>query len=45
MDYRRVKKNYDTGLWTKEMVRMALKKGVISKFQYMEITGEEYKEE
>ena len=44
MDYRRVKKNYDTGLWNKEMVKMAVVKGVISKGQYTDITKEKYKE-
>lgn len=45
MDYRRVKKNYDTGLWNKEMVKTAVVKGVISKSQYTDITKEEYTEE
>jgi len=37
-----IKKNYERGLWTKEMVRIAVKKGVISPEQYKEITGEDY---
>jgi len=37
-----VKKNYERGLWSKEMVRMAVKKGVITREQYKEITGEDY---
>ncbi len=45
MDFRRVKKNYDTGLWNKDMVKMAVKKGVITEYQYVDITKEEYKEE
>lgn len=45
MDFRRVKKNYDNGLWNKEMVKKAVEKGVISKAQYVDITKEEYKEE
>ena len=45
MNFNRVKKNYQTGLWTKEMVKVSVKKGIISELQYAEITGEEYKEE
>lgn len=45
MDYRRVKKNYDTGLWNKEMVQVAVKKRVITKEQYVDITKEEYPKE
>ena len=37
-----VKKNYDKGLWNKIMVKMAVKKGVITKEQYKQITGENY---
>jgi hypothetical protein len=37
-----IKKNYDNGLWTKQMVKMAVKKGVITKEQYREITAEDY---
>lgn len=37
-----VKKNYEKGLWTKEMVKVAVKKGVITTQQYEEITGEPY---
>lgn len=37
-----IKRNYERGLWTKEMVRIAVKKGVISPEQYKEITGEDY---
>lgn len=44
MDFRRVKKNYDTGLWNKEMVKTAVLKGFITKAEYVDITKEEYKE-
>ena len=44
MDFRRVKKNYDSGLWNKDMVRMAVEKGVITKAEYVDITKEEYEE-
>ena len=42
MNYEVVKNNYDKGLWTKALVRMAVKKGVITKEQYTEIVNEEY---
>lgn len=43
MSYEKVKFNYETGLWSAPMVKMAVKKGVITKKQYTEITGKEYK--
>lgn len=42
MSYETIKLNYDRGLWTKVMVKMAVRKGVITKAQYTEITGEQY---
>lgn len=42
MNYETIKKNYERGLWSKSMVKMAVKKGVITKEQYQEITGEVY---
>lgn len=42
MNYETVKKNFDRGLWTVTMVRVAVKKGVITKEQFKEITGKEY---
>ena len=36
---------YEAGLWSKPMVRMAVRKGVISKLDYYEITGEFYDKE
>ena len=42
MNYATVKKNYDRGLWTKAMVKMAVKKGIITADQYTEITGDVY---
>lgn len=42
MNYETIKKNYDKGLWSKSMVRVAVRKGIITKEQYFEITGEEY---
>lgn len=43
MNFDTIKKNYDRGLWSAAMVKMAVKKGVITKEQYTEITGKEYK--
>ena len=42
MNFNMIKKNYDKGLWNKQMVKMAVKKGVITKEEYKEITFEEY---
>lgn len=42
MNYNTIKSNYDKGLWSKAMVRMAVRKGVITAEQYQEITGEAY---
>ena len=42
MSYERIKYYYEAGLWNKTMVKMAVKKGVITKEQYQEITGEVY---
>lgn len=42
MSYKTIKSNYDKGLWSKAMVGMAVRKGVITTEQYKEITGEDY---
>ena len=42
MNYETVKKNFERGLWNVAMVRMAVKKGVITREQFKEITGKEY---
>lgn len=42
MNFETIKKNYDRKLWSKAMVKTAVKKGVITADQYKEITGEEY---
>lgn len=39
MDFNTVKKNYEKGLWNIVLVKMAVKKGLITKDQYQEITG------
>lgn len=45
MNFNRIKKNYDTNLWTKEMVATAVKKNIITPSEYTIITGEVYTEE
>lgn len=42
MNFDIIKKNYDRGLWNKQMVRVAVNKGVITRDQYEEITGDQY---
>ena len=42
MNYKMIKRNYDKGLWSKNMVKTAVRKGVITKEEYKEITTEEY---
>lgn len=42
MSFERIKYYYEAGLWSKPMVKMAVRKGVITKEQYAEITGETY---
>ena len=42
MNYDMIKRNYDRGLWNKQMVAMAVKKGIITKEEYQEIVGEAY---
>lgn len=37
-----ISKNYELGLWTKQMVKIAVKKGVITPEQYEEIVGKPY---
>ncbi len=38
-----IKRNFDRGLWTAAMVKVAVRKGVITPEQYREITGKDYK--
>ena len=42
MNYDRVKYYYEAGLWSKPMVKTAVRKGIITKEQYQEITGDVY---
>lgn len=42
MNLRRIKENYDTGLWSEKMVRDAVKYGFITKEEFFVITGKQY---
>ena len=42
MNYETVKKNFERGLWNVAMVKMAVRKGIITKEQFKEITGKDY---
>ena len=42
--FKKIKRWYEQGLWTKEMVANAVKKGVLTPAQYEEITEEPYEE-
>ena len=42
MTYETIKRNYEKGLWNKNLVRMAVRQGFITQDQYKEITGEDY---
>ena len=42
MNYKMIKRNFEKGLWSVAMVKVAVKKGVITKEQFKEITGETY---
>ena len=43
MNKETVKRNYEKGLWSLALVKMAVRKCVITKEDYTEITGKEYK--
>lgn len=42
MNFKTIKRNYDKGLWSKQMVKMAVRKGIITKAEYEMIIGEVY---
>ena len=42
MNYDTIKKNFERGLWNAQMVKTAVRKGVITQEQYKEITGVDY---
>ena len=43
--YEKIKKYYDTGLWSEERVRNMVIKGIITEEEFYEITGEFYNED
>lgn len=42
MNFELIKKNYERKLWSIAMVKLAVRKGIITRAQYMEITGKAY---
>lgn len=44
MSFERIRKNYIERLWSKQMVKNAVEKGIITKEQYYFITNEVYEE-
>ena len=42
MSFERVKYYFEADLWSLPMVKMAVRKGIITKDQYKEITGQDY---
>lgn len=42
MNFETIKRNYDRGLWSAAMVKLAVRKGVITREEYEEITGKAY---
>ena len=40
--YEKIKKYYDTGLWSEERVRNMVVKGIITEEEYASIVGKEY---
>lgn len=44
MSFERIRKNYIEKLWSKQMVKNAVAKGIITKEEYYFITNEVYEE-
>jgi uncharacterized XkdX family phage protein len=42
MNFETIKKNYERGLWSLALVKLAVKKGIITEEQFKEITGQHY---
>ena len=42
MNYKMIKRNFEKGLWSVQMVKTAVKKGVITKEEFKEITNQDY---
>ena len=43
MNFETIKRNYEKGLWSAALVKMAVRKGLITKEEYKEITGKDHK--
>lgn len=39
MNFETIKRNYERGLWSKAMVKLAVRKGILTQAQYEEITA------
>lgn len=39
MNFETIKHNYERGLWSKTMVKLAVRKGILTQAQYEEITA------
>ena len=42
MNYEMIKRNFEKGLWNIQMLKIAVKKGIITREQFKEITKENY---
>lgn len=42
MNYQTIKRNYEKGLWSAGMVKLAVRKGILTREEYTEITGRPY---
>lgn len=42
MNFETIKRNYERGLWSASMVKLAVRKSVLTKAEYTEITGKVY---
>lgn len=42
MTFEKIKYYFDAGLWSAPMVKIAVKKGIITKEEYKTITGKDY---
>jgi hypothetical protein len=42
MNFISVKRNYDRAIWGKAQVALAVRKGIITKSEFLLITGDEY---
>lgn len=41
-NYETIKRNYDSGFYTKKILRLLVSRKLLTKDEYREITGEEY---